>query len=195
MNAYKRHLNFLLVFGLSLLLLPACGNKNAVKSQKANETVLNINSTPTPQANSWVDIGMADETKNTEAVPRSYTEKIKSEPEAPAMAAAPNSISIASLPPTPIPTAPNVPMKSPSIENIAPVKKNVGTYLILWFLVILALGGAGYYFWSKTRVEEPSGQPQKPLGGLSPVSGFTAIRGRLEKKKKAKKSFWLKKIF
>ncbi len=197
MNALKQHLTFLVVFGLVLILLPACGNKNAVKSQKASETVLNSNPTPSSQSNTWVDIGMPEQTKKTEAVPRSYVEKIKNEvqPEAPSLAAAPNSISVTAMVPTPIPTVESVPVKNTTMENTAPVKKNVGAYILLWLLVILALGGAGYYFWSKTRIEEHPLQPQKPLGGLSPVSGFTAIRGQLEKKRNTQKSFWLKKIF
>ncbi len=62
------------------------------------------------------------------------------------------------------------------MDTTAPVQKSGGSHWFLWLLVILVLGGIGWYFWSKNQSDNHTPiQPMPPTGGLSPVSGFTAV--------------------
>ena len=56
MNTLTRNAMFLILLGCSVLLLPACGSKGHVNSQKPPETVLNPEGNPV--SNGKEDIGM-----------------------------------------------------------------------------------------------------------------------------------------
>jgi drug/metabolite transporter (DMT)-like permease len=64
-----------------------------------------------------------------------------------------------------------------------------------WILLLVVLGGIGWYFWSKSQNEGPPAPPKPPTGGLSPVSGFTAVKDRIEDESPSETSIWFRKIF
>jgi hypothetical protein len=68
-----------------------------------------------------------------------------------------------------------------------------GSHWLWWILLILVVGGVGYYFWDKSRSD--SSMPMPPTGGLSPVSGFTAVKDRIEDEAEAHTSIWTRKLF
>jgi len=177
-NFFQRQL-LLILLGSALLILPACGSNNTIKTTKAPETVLNPESTP--------DTSMTEH----HPITHSYTERIKK--------AAPKTYSAlnAKTPQvaTPSMTTQSTPNSTPSMETATPVKKSGGSSWIWWILLILALGGAGWYFWSKNQSEGGSSQPKPPVGGLSPVSGFTAVKDKIEDESQEGTSFWSKKLF
>jgi hypothetical protein len=77
----------------------------------------------------------------------------------------------------------------------APVKKKSGgSRWLLWLLGAVALAGAGWYLWSKKHPPDSS-EPMPPVGGLSPVSGFTAVKDNIEEESPSEPSFWSKKLF
>jgi hypothetical protein len=81
------------------------------------------------------------------------------------------------------------------MDSTTSTDKKSGSHWVLWAIGILAVGGIGYVVWSKTQSEE-SIQPMPPVGGLSPVSGFTAVKDRIEENfQPAEPSFWSKKLF
>jgi ATP-dependent Zn protease len=170
-----------------VLLLPACGSKGTVKSNKASETVLNAETTP-----SVSDIGMAGENSTTPV--KRYIEKIQRKNHAKSTPGSSSTNIIATSSnyvPTPLPT-----FQTSSASTAAPVKKSGGSHWFLWILVILIFVGIGWYFWSKSQSDEQlSVQPKPPTGGLSPVSGFTGLKKRIENDPETKPSFWTKKIF
>lgn len=174
MNTLRRIPLFLIFFGAAALLLPACGSKSTVKSEKASETVLNPESTTT-------DIGTEDSSSD------SYVAKIHSKKNT-------DSASTVATDGSATTTAP-VASGTPAMETAAPVEKGGFPSWLLWVLAIAALGGVGYYVWAKRQAEEQSSQPMPPVGGLSPVSGFTALKDHIEEETLSKSSIWSKKLF
>ena len=170
----------LLLLGIALVSLPACGSKNTVKSENPPETVLNPENTPT-----------AEEGVPSNRPAGSYVEKIKKA--SPKTYAALNSQTPQAA--TPSVTTQSTPNNTPSMETAVPVQKKGGSSWIWWVLLILALGGAGWYFWSKNQAEADSSRPKPPTGGLSPVSGFTAVKDRIENDTEETQSIWTKKLF
>ena len=173
---------------MAATLLPACGNKSNVQSEKAPETVLNKeNPELTPVSNGNQEIGLPGESTGI----HTYVEKIhrtKGSKSGTTITTTP----ITSTATTPVPTpATN---QTPVVETAAPVKKSGGSHWFIWLLVVVLLGLVGWYFWSKSREGHP-GQPMPPTGGLSPVSGFTALKDKIEEESESKPSFWSKKIF
>jgi hypothetical protein len=93
---------------------------------------------------------------------------------------------------TPVATQNAPPMET----TAAPVKKSGGSHWFLWLLVLVALGGIGWYFWQKNQEDAfTHNQPKPPTGGLSPVSGFTAVRSHIEDDEKKTPSIWTRKLF
>ena len=180
MNTFLRNALFLLLLAASVIFLPACGSKNNVQSEKAPETVLNTDTTPT--------VTTAEKSENP-SIEKSYVSKIH-------RSKGPNSTTTISTTPvtanTPVATQNTPPMETP-----APVQRAGGSHWFLWLIVILALLGIGWYFWSKSQEGNPppSGQPKPPTGGLSPVSGFTGVKDQVEYETKAPPSIWTKKLF
>jgi len=182
--------NLLLLLLLSgAFILPACGNKE-VKSEKVPETVLKSNtdsmslpmalmtetSTPTVVPSVWVNAY----TKHTKlAKHHSHSHVVKE----PIMAAA-----------TPLVLPKSTPITTPinfATDNEIPKKKS-GSH---WFLILSCLvlvAALGYYFWTK-KTPPQNNYPLPPMGGLSPVGGFTAMKNRIQSKKR--QSIWTKKIF
>jgi hypothetical protein len=185
LNTLNQRSLFLILLGGTLLFLPACGSKTAVKSERASETVLNPETTPV--GSGMADIG--DTGRNTPI--NTYVEKIghkkKTIGSLPSTSTTTNTIA-------PIAETP-APANTPAMETAAPVAKSGGSHLLLWLLLIIVLGGVGWYFWSKNHPEDHVDQPMPPVGGLSPVSGFTALKDQIEEESPSETSFWSKKIF
>ncbi len=183
---------FLILLGLAVLSLPACGSKTNVKSEKAPETVLNSEETPVAVSSGTSDIGIPGESNPV----NTYVEKIhrhKGPKSTTTITTTPVSAETAVS--TPVST-PMTPVQTPEMETPAPVKKSGGSHWFLWLLVILVLGGIGWYFWQKSQSEGGhSGPPLPPTGGLSPVSGFTAVKHQIEDEAESKPSIWSKKLF
>lgn len=190
MNTFLRNASFLVLLMLSVALLPACGSKANVQSEKAPETVLNPESTPSIESTP-VSSGEQNGTAVHTYVQRSYTAKIH-------RTKGPNSTTISTTPVdattpvnTPIATQNTPPMESTPV----PVKKSSGSHWFLWLLVLVVLGGIGWYFWSKNQEDSFNNSPKPPTGGLSPVSGFTAVRSHIEDQEERKPSIWTRKLF
>lgn len=189
MNTFLRNASFLALLSLAVVLLPACGGGNNVQSNKAPETVLNPESTPSVESTP-VSSGEDNGTAYHTYVQKSYTAKIH-------RAKGPNSTTTVVTTPTdatpvitPAATQNTAPMESTS----ASTKKSGGSHWFLWLLVLVVLGGIGWYFWQKNQ-EDSMGQPKPPTGGLSPVSGFTAVRSKIEDDETKKPSIWTRKLF
>ncbi len=168
---------FLILLATAVVFLPACGSKDNVKSEKAPETVLNPEETPVASDNSV-----------TSPVKKAHPTKV-----APSSAAAASAVTVSTPSSTPIApqTTPQV-----SMDTTTPVQKTSHFHWFLWLLVILVLGGIGWYFWSKSQEDHQNPtQPMTPTGGLSPVSGFTAVKECIEDEADSKPAFWSKKIF
>lgn len=185
-----QHPLFLVLLIAAGFVFPACGSKGTVKSQNTSETVLNAESTPS--SNGMSDIGIPGE--NTPV--HTYVEKIRhrrASKTSPSLTAQTNTTAAA---PTPAMALQNIPIKTPTMETASPLKANGGSHWFLWVLVVLILGGIGWYFWSKKQSEGSHypGQPKPPVGGVSPVSGFMAVKDRIADDSD-KPSFWSKKLF
>lgn len=185
MNALIRIHIFLLFLAGAIIFLPACGSKGSVK-QKPNETVLNPEQTPlalTPGAGS-TNPGTYVEKIHRSKGPKSKT-TISTTPVATTESAAAS-----------VNTPETAPKQTPAVETTLPVKKNGGFHWLLWLLVLIVIGGIVWYFLSKNREHnDQTGQPTPPMGGLSPVSGFTAVKDHIEDEAETKPSIWFKKIF
>jgi hypothetical protein len=126
-------------------------------------------------------------------VGKSYVEKIH-RTKGPKSTSTITTTPVSTTAPTPVTTVPTPP-KTLQVENPAPVKKSHGFSWVLWLLVILVVAGIGWYFWNKSQENNHPTQPMPPTGGLSPVSGFTAIKKKIEGQEQTKPSIWSKKIF
>ncbi len=180
MNTSTRSWLFLVLLGGAVALLPACGNKNNVKTENPPETVLNPETTPI---------------SNGELPARSYVEKIHRTKGPKSTTSITTTPVTAGGVPTPVPTLVVATNPTPAMESPAPVKRRGGSHWLLWVLVALLLVLIGWYFWNKKQENRSPTQPTPPTGGLSPVSGFTAVKGRIEDEAKYKPSIWSKKIF
>lgn len=185
MNTITRNLLFLILLGSAVIFLPACGSKGSVKSQNPPETVLNPETTP-------VSSGSADIGMQGESVPvKTYVEKIH-------RSKGPKSTTITTTPvnaagvTTPVAT---MPAQTPEMEIPITVKKSGGSHWFLWLLLVIVLAVIGWYFWSKKQEGNSPNQPKPPSGGLSPVSGYTAVKDRIEGEEDYKPSIWFKKLF
>lgn len=179
MNTSFQRTLFLVLLGSALLFLPACGSKS-VNTQKPPETVLNPEAVPN--------------TESATGPEKTYVEKVhKKGTKAAAkglQAASTTNVS------TPVPTTQNTPMSTPSMEVSSAVKKGGHAAWLWWVLLVLVLAGIGWYFWSKSQKDEhPPTQPMPPTGGLSPVSGFTAVKDKIEDDSPHEPSIWTKKLF
>lgn len=184
MNTLQRNFALLLLLACSVLFLPACGGGN-VQSNKAPETVLNTE--PTPDSTPVSSGTSSDNTSVNTYVEKSYVSHIK-------RSKGPNSTTTITTTPTdatPVVTAVVAQQNTPVAET---PKKSGGSHWFLWLLVVLVLLGIGWYFWAKNQ-EDDFGQPKAPTGGLSPVSGFTAVKDQIEEEAKSAPSIWTKKLF
>ena len=163
----------------SMVGLSACG-KSTVESNNPGTTMMNPESTPAAtEANP----------ENSTIPVRSYVEK-----SGPSKSAEPAAKGMAPLAAPSTPPQTTVQVATPAVETAEPVKKS-GSHFLWWLLLFLILAGIGWYFWSKNHPEEDEFQPHPPTGGLSPVSGFTGIKGHVEPEAPQPPSFWTKKLF
>jgi hypothetical protein len=183
LNTLIQRIFFLVFLGSALLSLPACGSKSTVNSQKPNETVLNPEATPVSSG----DFGNTPVNTYVEKV--GHKKSSKSSSQTIGMASTISSSTAAA-------TTQNTPNNTPVMETAAPpVKKGGHSSWLWWILLVLILAGIGWYFWSKNQPDEHPAQPMPPVGGLSPVSGFTAVKDQIEDESSPEPSFWTRKIF
>jgi hypothetical protein len=183
LNTLVQRFLFLALLGCASLLLPACGSNNgAVKSQKNSETVLNPENS---SSNGTADIGIPGEHSTSV---NTYVEKVgRSKKKSGATASVSSS--------TPLATTQTTPNQTPAMDPVTPVKKTGKSSKLLWLLLVPILAGIGWYFWSKNQPHDHPSQPMPPVGGLSPVSGFTAVKDQIEDESAPETSFWFKKLF
>lgn len=180
---------FLAFLGFAMVLLPACGGSGNVKSQKAAETVLSPETTPTPVSSGASGIVMAGENHGTPI--NTYVEKFKRSKSGKA-----TKITLTPGTPaaTPDVTPVTTPVPPPPVDTTTPPAKTGGSHWIWWVLLVLVLGGVGWFLKNKNQSGDFS-QPNPPVGGLSPVSGFTGVKNNIEDESDSEPSFWSKKLF
>ncbi len=189
MTTLTQRFTFLAFLAFAVVLLPACGGSGNVKSQKAAETVLSPEASPTPVATASSDLGIAGE--KHEAPINTYVEKIKRTKNG-------KETKITLTPGTPAATpetaaAAATPNTAPPVDASVPPAKG-GSHWIWWVLLVLALGGIGWFLKNKSQSGDYS-QPNPPVGGLSPVSGFTGVKNKIEDETDSEPSIWTKKLF
>jgi putative SOS response-associated peptidase YedK len=184
------------------LILPACG-KNEVKSQKASETNLkSATSAATMTVTASVSATQTASATATAVVPmtNSYTKHKTSANRGSASGSSSRSFAM-KKPAVPMMAAPMttaVPtMQGTPMATFTPVtaqaQKKPGSHWPLIVAGVALVAAVGFYFW--TKKEPPQNDfPLPPMGGLSPVSGFTAMRNKVNADIK-KTSIWTKKIF
>jgi hypothetical protein len=177
---------FLLV--LCGLFVTACGNSE-VRNQKAPETVLNPDATPTDQPTPEAIAVVTPQAEQPVRIHHHYVAK------ALPVAVTPTPTVVAAqvqATPTVVPT-PIVSQPMPPVETTVAPKPKRGTNWLLWILILIILIVAGVWgYFRYLEMKEDSHQPQPPVGGLSPVSGFT---GQKHLRKAKKPRFWNRKLF
>jgi len=195
-SSNQRFIPLFLLIG-ALALLPACG-KNTVKSQKPPETLLTTPITPvvTPVP-SGPDLTMSQEpAAMAEPSPKEGADETITEEVEPAPQAQAPKVVASTAPSQPAPVQEKAAPAPAPEKTEAPAKGKSGGYDWLWGALLLAIAGVGWYFLAKGHSHPPGqAQPHSPTGGLSPVSGFTGLRGVNETRTGKKPSFWSKKIF
>jgi hypothetical protein len=195
LNTLTKNL-FLLSLLSAAFILHACGSKE-IKSQKSAETILkSYTPVPTPPmvamtATATVSAsqtpGMTGSSSNHIYTNKSAGAKHHTAPHPinqPIMAAM---TPITASSPTPIATAISF------ATTTEPAPKKPGSH---WPLIIagIALAAAlGFYFWTK-KAPPHNDFPLPPMGGLSPVGGFTGMKSKVKQETK-KQSVWNKKVF
>lgn len=188
MNTATKNLIFIFLLSCTLIL-PACGGKE-VKSEQVPETDLkSSDQTVAPPMVSMTSTDMATPTvvntytKHTSLIKRHAHHHPVKEPIMAMAASTPVFTHI----PTPVTTPVNF-----TIDNETAQKKS-GSH---WPLIVagVALAAAlGFYFWTK-KTSSHKDFPLPPMGGLSPVGGFTAMRNKVQPETK-KQSIWTKRLF
>ena len=92
---------------------------------------------------------------------------------------------------SPIPTGIPTPINFTATTETTPKKS--GSHWPLILAIIALLAAIGFYLWTK-KAPPHNDFPLPPMGGLSPVGGFTAMRNKVKQENK-KKSLWNKKVF
>ncbi len=180
--------NLIFIFLLSCTLaLSACGSKE-VKSEKVPETDLKSgDQTIAPPMVSMTSTDMA-----TPTVVNTYTRHTSFIKHHTHHHAVKEPIMAASTPLVPHTSTPVTTPVNFTIDNETTQKKSSSH----WPLIVagIALAAAlGFYFWTK-KTSPRKDFPLPPMGGLSPVGGFTAMRNKVQPETK-KSSFWAKKLF
>jgi len=92
---------------------------------------------------------------------------------------------------SPVPTSATTAMTFANANESTPKKSASHWPLIVAGIALVA--ALGFYFWTK-KAPPHNDFPLPPMGGLSPVGGFTAMRDKVQQNSK-KRSIWTKKIF
>lgn len=199
----------LLLLLSSAFIFPACGS-NEVKSQKAAETVLKSDKTVPPPpmvsmsptvAPSATQTASATKTATGTDSDHSYTSHKSSSSSSHTSAkrivmtkATKKPVPMMAAPlVTPVPTQASMPMETFTPVATAAAPKKSGSHWPLIIAIIALVAAVGFYFWTK-KAPPHNDFPLPPMGGLSPVSGFTAMRNKVQQETK-KQSIWNKKLF
>jgi hypothetical protein len=187
-----KNLFFLLLLS-SALILPACGSKE-VKSEQNSTTALKSSTETTPTMFMMTPTATMVSTQTVVTnvyANHSYTKKRVSKHRAlpqgekqPMMAAITPSVS-------PVPTSATIAVTFAHANE--PVRKKSGSHWPLIIAIIILVAALGFYFWTK-KTPPHNDFPLPPMGGLSPVGGFTAMKNKIRQESK-KQSVWTKKIF
>ena len=199
MNTLTKNLLLLLLLS-GTFIFPACRNQE-VKSQKTSETVLKsgneITMTPTAGIDSSLFFPQPTATTTPSPTPtHSYTQhhsfvKHHVRPHVvkqPIMAAITPLVS-----PIPTPTAVTTTSSANFTADSEMPRKKSGSHWPLILAGIVLVAALGFYFWTKKNPPH-NDFPLPPMGGLSPIGGFTAMRNKVQPKTK-KQSIWTKKTF
>jgi len=171
---------FSLILLAGVLVLPACGSKNSVKSETPGQNIVQPALTPESTIEPYKETTVISSSDDSSAPrPRHSYSKEPNDVKTEVVAAAPAKPVAEAV--TPAPAASPV---------VAKTETKSGSFWLWILAAILALGG-GYYFWTK-KSPRRKGHPLPPMGGLSPVSGFTAMKDKVQS---SKPSFWTKKLF
>lgn len=186
MNTATKNLIFIVLLSCTLIL-PACGGKE-VKSEKVPETDLkSSDQTIAPPMVSMTSTDIATSTvvntytKHTSLIKHHAHRHAVKEP---IMAAI-----------TPLVSHISIPVTTPAnftIDNETTQKKSSSHWPLIVAGVAL-VAALGFYFWTK-KASRRKNFPLPPMGGLSPVGGFTALRNKVQPETK-KRSIWTKKVF
>jgi len=181
LNTLTQRVVFLALLGSALVLLPACGSNQNVKSDKAAETVLAPEPTPVPTT----DTNAGEKPEHPIG---SYTENIKRSKNGKETKISVTPAATTELTPAATPNA------VPPMDTTVPPAKGGGSHWIWWVLLVLVLGGVGWFLKNRSQSGDYS-QPNPPVGGLSPVSGFTGVKNHIEDEAEPQSSIWNKKLF
>jgi hypothetical protein len=192
LSTSTKNLFFLLLLS-SALILPACGSKE-VKSEQNSTTALKSSAETAPTMvvmTPTITIASTQTTAANVYANHSYTKKriakhraLPQSTKQPMMAAITPSIS-------PVPTAATIAVTFAHANE--PVRKKSGSHWPLIIAIIILVAALGFYFWTK-KTPPHNDFPLPPMGGLSPVGGFTAMKNKIQQEPK-KQSIWTKKIF
>jgi hypothetical protein len=193
LNTLAKNL-FLLLLLSSAFIFPACGSKE-VKSEKASTTVLK-SSTQTVAPPMIVMTATVTAASTQTAVinassTHSYTKQVFAKHHAfPHTAKQPMMAAVTPL----VSAVPTFATTAVTFANASePTQKKSGSHWPLIVAGIALVAALGFYFWTK-KAPPHNDFPLPPMGGLSPVGGFTAKRNKIQQEPK-KESIWAKKLF
>jgi hypothetical protein len=171
---------------------------NSTPAEKVEAAVNADDEEQMDPTDSSADSETMDEVPMTKAAsapkPRKKAEPVAAKSITETAAAGNAAVSAASTPEAMAP----VPAEDSSMENVqVPAKKKNGLMnALLWMILIpVLLIGLIWFIWSMFHKRELPFQPAPPMGGLSPVSGFTAMKNQIQAESESKVSFWNKKLF
>jgi hypothetical protein len=184
---------FLLLLLSSTLILPACGSKEVKSEQNSTTNLKSAEQTEPTMAviNPTATVASTPITPVHVYSTHSYAKRT-----VPKHHALPQGVKqpmIAAVTPlvTPVPTSPTAAVTF--AKAVEPTRKKSGSHWPLIIAIIALAAALGFYFWTK-KTPPHDDFPLPPMGGLSPVGGFTAMRNKVQHKPK-RKSIWNKKIF
>jgi hypothetical protein len=196
LNTFTKN-TFLLLLLSTAFILHACGGSNQIKSQKNAESILK---SYTPVATPPMVAMTATATVSVNQTPsvngsfpnHTYTNKSAGTKHHTALHPINQPIIAVITPlavssPTPIATA----ISFATTTEPAPKKPSSHWPLIIAGLALAA--ALGFYFWTK-KAPPHNDFPLPPMGGLSPVGGFTGMKSKVKQETK-KQSLWNKKLF
>ncbi len=188
--------SFLLLLLSATFILHACGSSE-VKSQKTAQSILkSYTAVPTPPMVAMTATATVSVSQTPSVNGSSSNHTYSNKTAGPKHHTAPHAINqpimavitpLAASSPTPIATA----ISFATTTEPAPKKPSSHWPLIIAGIALAA--ALGFYFWTK-KAPPHNDFPLPPMGGLSPVGGFTGMKSKVKQETK-KQSLWNKKVF